>query len=98
MALPISLADAQRLLQAQSFDLVILDQNLPDGSGIELLPLIEQQQPPLPVILFSVRDFEPDITGRVAVTLVKSRNSNTELRNTVVRLLDQAAVLSSSNM
>ena len=93
-----TLADAQRLLQAQLFDLIILDQNLPDGSGIELLPLIEQQQPPLRVILFSVRDFEPDITGRVAVTLVKSRNSNTELRNTVVRLLNQAAVLSSSNM
>jgi DNA-binding NarL/FixJ family response regulator len=68
---------------------VILDQILPDGNGIELLPLIEQQQPPLPIILFSVRDLEPEIASRVAVTMVKSRTTNTELITAVSRLLDQ---------
>jgi DNA-binding NarL/FixJ family response regulator len=68
---------------------VILDQILPDGNGIELLPLIEQQQPPLPIILFSVRDLEPAIASRVAVTMVKSRTTNTELITAVTRLLDQ---------
>jgi DNA-binding NtrC family response regulator len=84
-----TISEAQTLLKEQSFDLVILDQILPDGNGIELLPLIEQQQPPLPIILFSVRDLEPEIASRVAVTMVKSRTTNTELITAVSRLLDQ---------
>ncbi len=84
-----TISEAQTLLKEQSFDLVILDQHLPDGNGIELIPLIEQQQPPLPIILFSVRDLEPAIANRVAVTLVKSRTTNTELLTAVTRLLDQ---------
>ncbi|WP_322497008.1 PAS domain S-box protein [Chloroflexus sp.] len=91
-----TIAEAQHLLCNQAFDLVILDQNLPDGNGIDLLPLIERQQPPLQVILFSVRDRDPDIANRVAVTLVKSRTTNTELLTAVTRLLDQAAPAASS--
>jgi len=88
-----TVAEAQKLLQEQAFDLVILDQNLPDGSGIDLLPLIESQKPPLQVILFSVRDLDPDIANRVAVTLVKSRTTNAELLTAVSRLLDQTHLL-----
>lgn len=91
-----TIAEAQHLLRTQAFDLVILDQNLPDGNGIDLLPLIESQQPPLQVILFSVRDLDPDIANRVAVTLVKSRTTNAELLTAVTRLLDQAAPAATS--
>lgn len=88
-----TISEAQELLQAQAFDLVILDQHLPDGNGVDLLPLIERLQPPVPVIFFSVHDLEPEIVNRVAVTMVKSRTTNTELLTTVSRLLDQQASL-----
>jgi len=84
-----TISEAQALLQAQAFDLVILDQHLPDGNGVDLLPLIERLQPPVPVIFFSVHDLEPEIVNRVGVTMVKSRTTNTELLTTVSRLLDQ---------
>jgi DNA-binding NtrC family response regulator len=38
-----SLADARSELAAQSFDLVILDLRLPDGTGLDLIPLLEEQ-------------------------------------------------------
>ncbi len=89
-------AEASAALSAQSFDLVILDQNLPDGNGIDLLPLIERLRPSLPVILFSVRDLDPELASRVTYTLVKSRTSNTELLTVVSRLLDQSQTVASN--
>ncbi|MGQ9528429.1 MAG: PAS domain S-box protein [Chloroflexus sp.] len=88
-----TIGEAQTLLQAQAFDLIILDQHLPDGNGVDLLPLIERLQPSVPVIFFSVHDLEPEIVSRVAVTMVKSRTTNTELLTTVSRLLDQQVSL-----
>jgi len=40
-------------LQQQAFDFVLLDQQLPDGLGIDLLPKLLQQAPGLPVIMMT---------------------------------------------
>ena len=41
--------------------LVILDINLPDGSGFEILELIKSNAPHIPVILLSANDMDADI-------------------------------------
>ena len=42
-----------RVLDLENFDLVLLDLALPGQSGLELLPLIKERQPELPVIMIT---------------------------------------------
>ncbi len=53
------LAEARRILQGQNFDLLLLDCNLPDGSGIDLCREVTALQE-VPVIFLTVRDAEID--------------------------------------
>ena len=55
-----TLAEARPALECQPFDLAILDVNLPDGSGLELLRQLRQSSS-LPVILLTANDMETDI-------------------------------------
>ncbi len=48
--------DALNTLDTESFDVVILDIDLPDVSGIEVLKQIRQRHPKLPVLMLSVYD------------------------------------------
>ncbi|MDA7418441.1 response regulator transcription factor [Xenophilus arseniciresistens] len=48
-----TLAQARTLLGALAFDLVLLDVNLPDGSGVTLLPWIRQHAPQAEVVIVS---------------------------------------------
>ncbi len=58
-----TLAQARQLLARESFDLMILDLNLPDGSGLELLRQTRQTDT-VPVILLTANDTELDeVTG-----------------------------------
>ncbi len=51
---------ARKLLEEGSFDLVILDVNLPDGSGFHLCKEIKASIPGLPVIFLTANDLEED--------------------------------------
>lgn len=53
------LAEAHRILRERTFDLLLLDVNLPDGSGIELCHEVTAVQD-VPVIFLTVRDAEID--------------------------------------
>ncbi len=53
------LAEARRILRERTFDLLLLDVNLPDGSGIELCREVTAVQD-VPVIFLTVRDAEID--------------------------------------
>jgi len=71
---------------------VILDLGLPDGSGLELLPVIQGLEHPPPVVVFSASDTATrvDVQQAVVASLVKSRTSNERLLQ-IVRELTQPA-------
>ena len=57
-----TLSEGRRALEQSAFDLLILDINLPDGSGLELLREV-QQTSTVPVILLTANDMETDIVN-----------------------------------
>ncbi len=50
------LAHADTAQRAQTYDLVILDLNLPDGSGVELLHRMRDRRIPTPVLVLTARE------------------------------------------
>lgn len=59
-----SLAKAREALAENQFDLLILDVNLPDGSGLTLLHQVRAEGDTAPVILLTANDLELDeVTG-----------------------------------
>lgn len=59
-----SLAKAREALAEERFDLLILDVNLPDGSGLDLLHQVRAAGDSTPVILLTANDLELDeVTG-----------------------------------
>lgn len=55
-----TLAEARNVLERNSFDLLILDINLPDGSGLDLLNEVRKTSA-IPIILLTANDMEMDI-------------------------------------
>lgn len=59
-----TLTQAQETLAEERFDLLILDVNLPDGSGLDLLRQVRRNGDATPVILLTANDLELDeVTG-----------------------------------
>lgn len=56
-----ALFQAQSILPSKDFDLLILDVNLPDGSGLDLLRDVRHCCSSVPVILLTANDLETDI-------------------------------------
>ena len=50
--------DALDMVMAASFDLVILDENMPGLTGLETLALIKEQRPEVPVIMITKSEEE----------------------------------------
>ncbi|MEN9230303.1 MAG: PAS domain S-box protein [Thermostichus sp. DG02_5_bins_236] len=92
-----TLEEARQLVQTQSFQLVILDLSLPDGSGLDLLPLLRKDSVPptrtvstTPVVIFSAQDIGSDrVEEGIQATLVKARTSNQEFLNTIRALVSK---------
>ncbi len=82
-----TLREAKEKMTSMDFDLIILDVGLPDGSGLELIPLINQQKTLVPVIIFSAQSVEEDIANQVDAALIKSQVSNDELIMTIKALI-----------
>ena len=86
-----TISEAKRQLKRASFDLVILDVKLPDGSGLDLLELAKDKDGGVtPVIVFSGEDMNEDMARRIDAALVKSRTSNQELLKTIHNLIGHA--------
>jgi len=74
-----TLAQAKQLVSDESFDLVLLDIGLPDGSGLDLLPMLHSDERQIPVIVFSAMDVSEDIITQVDSILIKSKTDNQRL-------------------
>ncbi len=83
-----TLADAKRHVGQESYDLVILDIELPDGSGVQLLPYLNRDKgESTPVLVFSAGDISKDISQKVSAALVKSKTANETLVDTIRALM-----------
>lgn len=49
------IADAEQLASFNTYDLVILDVNLPDGSGFDLLRRLREERNPVPILILTAR-------------------------------------------
>jgi len=78
-----TLADAHAMIALEWFDVVILDLGLPDGSGWDLLPLLEKQEPTPRIIILSGTELSSAEAGKVEAALLKSRVSSHELLDAI---------------
>ncbi|MEW6982487.1 response regulator [Colwelliaceae bacterium 6471] len=74
-----TLMQAQKLLDSREFDLVLLDIGLPDGSGLDLLPMLSINERKIPVVIFSAQEVPDDLASEVMATLVKSKTDKAQL-------------------
>lgn len=75
----------KRLLKSQRFDLAILDLLLPDGNGVDLIPLIAEQH--IPILVFATGKLDPSYARYVSEVLIKSKTSPEKLLSTINKLL-----------
>lgn len=87
---------AKDMLSSQSFSLVLLDVNLPDGNGFDFLPYIKNEHA-VPVIMLTANDLESDIvagleagaddyiTKPFSLAVLRAR-VNTQLRKAVTKI------------
>ncbi|MFK5948763.1 MAG: response regulator [Methylococcales bacterium] len=87
-----TLQSAKGQIKSTHFDLIILDVGLPDGNGLDLIPLINQQAPLVPIIIFSAQSVERDIIKQVDAALIKSKVSNEELVGTIKKLISDSGL------
>ncbi|MET1256404.1 PAS domain S-box protein [Aliikangiella maris] len=82
-----TLHEAKTHLAAHHFDLILMDIELPDGSGEEFLLFSELSLPP--IVLFTAHLPKRSVLEKVQLTLTKSRTSNQQLRQTIRKVLNQ---------
>lgn len=82
-----TLKETKNLLSKEKFDLVILDLVLPDGNGIDLLPLFAQYQ--VPVIVYSATELDKVYSKYVIDALVKSKITNDELLSKIKYIFNE---------
>jgi len=81
-----TLQAAKNKIITNDFDLMILDITLPDGCGLDLIPIMNQQKPLIPVIIFSAQSVEQDIIQQVDAALIKSQVTNEQLISKIKEL------------
>jgi DNA-binding NtrC family response regulator len=89
-------ADAWKLLQSESFDVVITDLKMPEMDGLELLNLIRKNQPQIPVIMITAHgtiDTAVEAMKRGAFDYITKPFNQEEFLKTLER-----AILTSASM
>lgn len=85
-----TVADALREAGAGSFDVGIIDIDMPDGCGLDVIAhLRDPQGGPVPIVVFTAADAGAVQHRQVAATLIKSRVRNEELVQTIRGLIQR---------
>ena len=84
-----TLAASKEILESEVFDLVLLDIGLPDGSGLDLLEIIEHCITPPRVVIFSANDVSDEYANKVSAVLVKSNTDNARLAEVISNIINQ---------
>ena len=83
--------EAMELLHHQQFDLVILDIQLDQESGLELLKQIAREREKIPVVLCTAYScYKEDFSSWLADAYVVKSSNLDELKNEVRRILAQS--------
>ena len=87
-----TLTQARHLLRDEYFDLVILDIGLPDGSGADLLPLLNSPQHQTPVIIFTAQDINEELAAQVEGAVVKTKTANETLMQHIKSVINKETI------
>jgi len=83
-----TLEEARRWLHRERFDLILLEPQLSDGSGLALLSLMStNDEPTVPVVIYSACGVDREVADTVEAALVKSTTSDVVLQSTVASFL-----------
>lgn len=85
------LAEAREAIERKRPDLIVLDLELRDGDGADLLDELNATAAPPPVIVFTAQDTVQDMGRAVAAVLIKSRTPLTGLVGAARKLLEPEA-------
>ena len=90
MVLARDLRQAEHHLRQQTFSLLLLDLNLPDGSAMELLDRVQKPgMPPIPTVILSAESPSQELAVRVDAVMVKTRVSQAHVVQTILEVLKQ---------
>ena len=81
-----TLAEAIQLTASTPFDVIILDVELPDGSGLDLLRHLFLNKITTPVVVFSATELNAQHAAAVSANLVKARTTDQQLLDTILGL------------
>ncbi len=84
-----SLHDAKHKLQEESYDLVLLDVELTDGSGLDLIRELNENEDMPQIVIFSSHEVDPMITQKVKAALVKSKDNREKLINIIMSAIKE---------
>lgn len=84
-----SLNDAHRRLREDVYDLILLDVELTDGSGLDLIRDLDEVEYMPQVVIFSSHEVGPNIAQKVKAALVKSKDNRKELINVIMSVIKE---------
>ena len=84
-----TLAESNKILDSEEFDVVLLDIALPDGSGLDLLDKINKQEKIPAVVIFSAYEVASSYKDKVNAVLMKSTTDNFMLVEVINSIISQ---------
>ena len=84
-----SLNDAHRRLREDVYDLILLDVELTDGSGLDLIRDLDEVEYMPQVVIFSSHEVGPNVAQKVKAALVKSKDNRKELINVIMSVIKE---------
>ena len=82
-----SLSEAHQKLREDVYDLILLDVELSDGSGLDLIRDLDEVEYMPQIVIFSSNEVGPEVAQKVKAALVKSKDNRDELINIIMSVI-----------